>query len=37
MRLLKDELNKIETIINKPKFGVRKAEKGSIIFKRKNL
>ena len=37
MRLLKDELNKIETIINKPKFGVRKAEKGSIIFKRKKI
>lgn len=37
MKILKDELNKIKIIINKPKFGVRKSERGSIIFKRKKI
>lgn len=37
MRLLKDELDKIKIIINKPKFGVRKPEKGTVIFKRKKI
>ena len=37
MKTLKEELDKIEVIINKPKFGIRKPEKGSIIFKRKKI
>ena len=37
MKKLKEEMNKIKIIINKPKFGVRKSEKGSIIFKRKKI
>lgn len=37
MKTLKEELNKIKIIINKPKFGVRKSEKGSIIFKRNKI
>jgi N,N'-diacetyllegionaminate synthase len=36
-RELKNETDKIHTIINKPIFGIRKAEKSSIIFKRKKI
>ena len=34
---LRNELNKIKLIINKPVFGVRNAEKDSIIFKRNKI
>ena len=37
MKNLKKELNKIKIIINKPKFGVRKSEKGTVIFRRKKM
>ncbi len=37
MKKLKEELNKIKIIINKPKFGVRESEKGTVIFKRKKI
>lgn len=37
MKNLKNELNKIKIIINKPKFGVRKSEKGTVIFRRKKM
>ena len=37
MKKLKEELNKIKIIINKPKFGIRESEKGTVIFKRKKI
>ena len=37
MKTLKSELDKIKVIINKTRFGVRKAEKESVIFKRKKI
>ena len=37
MKILKEELNKIKIIINEPKFGIRKSEKGTVIFRRKKM
>ena len=37
MKTLKNELDKIKIIINRPKFGIRKPEKGAAIFRRKKM
>ena len=36
-REMKNEINKIDKIISKPKFGIRPEEKKALIFKRKKI
>jgi len=37
LKQLRDEIDKIDTIMNNPNFGIRKVEKNSVIFKRNKI